>query len=481
MAHLQALTGLAVAACLATASFAVNGQAMGIAPKPSLTGWVPAVENLPGGGWRVIPNVHMRVRDQQVADAILKRIWSSEGGKFVAKEGIRIAGRAGELIVQSAKRLTPAQAAAVVARCFANPVCVAATAAAGISVALWLHYRIKPGADGSLEYDEGTGPTTMTAFEDLSGENLALTASDVAQLSYQKSRAGDPSQSYVGTVCQPPAQYGYVACTVTYKQRLGTPPNYTYENRTHGVTARPVQALMCQASIDFENPAYSRPAGPVMIDQKCPTARYTKITTDQAGEKYAAHPGPVNELLDALRGAVDYGDQEAPAAQDLTGPESQTGTPESSTTTGPEGTTTTTKTPVYNYTYAGDTITYQTTYRTETCTGANSCSTTTTTPPKPTEQDPEDPCTAAPDRAGCAKLGTPPNPEDLKKKDVPVSITPESGFGAGTGTCPGPIQLLNGATVDPFGLVCTYMSGIRFAIIGVAWLMAALIFLGRVD
>lgn len=218
-----------------------------------------------------------------------------------------------------------------------------------------------------------------------------------------------------------------------------------------------------------------------MIDQKCPTARYTKITTDQAGEKYAAHPGPVNELLDALRGAVDYGDQEAPAAQDLTGPESQTGTPESSTTTGPEGTTTTTKTPVYNYTYAGDTITYQTTYRTETCTGANSCSTTTTTPPKPTEQDPEDPCTAAPDRAGCAKLGTPPNPEDLKKKDVPVSITPESGFGAGTGTCPGPIQLLNGATVDPFGLVCTYMSGIRFAIIGVAWLMAALIFLGRVD
>jgi len=35
--------------------------------------------------------------------------------------------------------------------------------------------------------------------------------------------------------------------------------------------------------------------------------------------------------------------------------------------------------------------------------------------------------------------------------------------------------------VDPFGLVCTYMSGIRFAVIGIAWIMAALIFMGRTD
>lgn len=493
MANLQALTGLAVAACLATASFAVNGQAMGVAPKPSLTGWVPAVENLPGGGWRVVPNSHIRVRDQQIADAILRRIWSTEGGKIVAKDGIRIAGRAGELIVQAAKRLSVAEAGAVVARCLASPVCVAAAAAAGISVALWNHYRVRPAPGGGLEYDEGQAENIVNGYTCTSGTKIGngLTPDEACVDAANKDAAS------LNRVTEP----NWAGCVVSYQFTVGAPVNNrvpvtqtaTYSGPTQqcvGPTqtavigwvtgATPAQFKMCPAVVDFEDPSKSTP-GQIGWDGKCNTGRYAPISSDAAVEKLVQVPPDLEKLRDAVREAVDSGMQDAPAAQELTGPESQTGTPESSTTTGPEGTTTTTKTPVYNYTYAGDTITYQTTYRTETCTGANSCSTTTTTPPKPTEQDPEDPCTAAPDRAGCAKLGTPPSPEDLKKKDVPVSITPESGFGAGTGTCPGPIQLLNGATVDPFGLVCTYMAGIRFAIIGVAWLMAALIFLGRVD
>ncbi len=62
-----------------------------------------------------------------------------------------------------------------------------------------------------------------------------------------------------------------------------------------------------------------------------------------------------------------------------------------------------------------------------------------------------------------------------------ASVVPDAGWGASDGACPSSVMTLSIGAVDPFGLICTYMTGIRFAVIGIAWLMAGFIFLGRID
>jgi len=81
---------------------------------------------------------------------------------------------------------------------------------------------------------------------------------------------------------------------------------------------------------------------------------------------------------------------------------------------------------------------------------------------------------------GCLKLDVPEGP-NLPTVDKQISINPETGFGADNGTCPGLVHTSLVGDVDPFGLVCTYMAGIRYFVIGISFIMATLIFLGRVD
>lgn len=166
-----------------------------------------------------------------------------------------------------------------------------------------------------------------------------------------------------------------------------------------------------------------------------------------------------------------------------TGPASQIGTPTSTSTTTPTGTTTTTTTPTYNYTYNGDKVTYTTTNTTvtNTCTGAGSCTTTntSTTPAPSTPQDPNDPCTADPNRLGCMQSGTPPTDPAPAPRDVPFSIDPVN-FG-GQGSCPAPITFaaLGRSYAFEWTPMCNVLvTWVRPVVLVLSVAAAAMIFIG---
>lgn len=195
----------------------------------------------------------------------------------------------------------------------------------------------------------------------------------------------------------------------------------------------------CPASTDFSNPAYDVAAGgPVGPDGLCPTARYDHVpmSAAQFASLVAAHPPAVSDssLPHAFKDALASG-QTAPGTISTTGPASQVGSPTQSTTTDGTGTTTTTTTPTYNYNYGGDTINYTTTVTT-TVNNGGTTTTTTTTPGAPAPQDPNDPCTANPTRAGCQDLGTAPTDAVPKSSKLLTFADEDPGLPS---DCPAPV------------------------------------------
>lgn len=87
-------------------------------------------------------------------------------------------------------------------------------------------------------------------------------------------------------------------------------------------------------------------------------------------------------------------------------------------------------------------------------------------------------CDLYPDILACAKpeFDTP-DSDELGKKEVQVTLTPDSGWGGG-GSCPAP-RHLHGANVDfEFTGFCNFMTGLRPVVLAMAWLAAAFILLG---
>jgi hypothetical protein len=81
---------------------------------------------------------------------------------------------------------------------------------------------------------------------------------------------------------------------------------------------------------------------------------------------------------------------------------------------------------------------------------------------------------------GCTdKLGSL-EPETFSNTNRAMSITAQSGWGEGAGSCPSPrVVNVAGITLEmPFDLLCEFAVGIRPIIIALAWLSAALAFLG---
>lgn len=89
-----------------------------------------------------------------------------------------------------------------------------------------------------------------------------------------------------------------------------------------------------------------------------------------------------------------------------------------------------------------------------------------------------DVCKLHPDSLGCLEKDEPDDP-DLKKEDREVSITPQSGWSIGGGSCPAPRNLssVSGAAFS-FQPICDFMTGIRPVLIGVSWITAAYILMG---
>lgn len=103
------------------------------------------------------------------------------------------------------------------------------------------------------------------------------------------------------------------------------------------------------------------------------------------------------------------------------------------------------------------------------------------TPPEgQTEQEvTPDLCEKNPEILACQKLDEP-DSENVEKLDKTVTVSPDSGWGAGNAACPAARHItVQGRDVPiPFDLFCTYMSGIRPLVISMAWLSAGFILLG---
>lgn len=178
------------------------------------------------------------------------------------------------------------------------------------------------------------------------------------------------------------------------------------------------------------------------------------------------------------------GDTGAPVVPPKTETETTTKTPP---VDNGDGTTTETETTTREVTNPDGSTGTQTQTTTTTCDQAGNCESTTETEtdgayvdPAAQEEQPSE-CELHPNTAGCAELDTPTGP-DLPTSNVSISgVSPQSGWGADNATCPALVHTVSLGDVDVFGLVCTYMQGIRFLVIGIAWLIAALIFIGRTD
>lgn len=326
--------------------------------------------------------------------------------------------------------------------------------------------------------------------------------------------------------------------TRSYYKVFGTYRNYASNSNCTGDFTTSIVELLdsdtyvsgtatnCPASIDALNPANSIPAGaPVGPDNRCATGRYTSpYTVEQAADRYVQYPKPGASpsawAADAIAaGETIPGDSlpasgtapasgGSPAASSSNGTLTTQGPAVSSTTTtstpattttsngtttttpGSTVSTTTTTVPSYTWTFGGDEISYNTTNTTYTCSGAGACSssnsssvvTTTTTNGAPSTTAPEptpDVCKTNPDSSGCAKLGTASGP-DWTPTNNNISMTPASAWGAGDSACPAAQTLTLGGFAIPFDntLMCQFFSGMRFAVLAAASIIAVMIFIG---
>lgn len=456
--HAHWLRRFGALVCLA--GLGLNAQAANtVTLSESLTGWSPN----PGGGW--VRNAY-NPRTIDAANAV--RNWSIFGsgaaGKIIATDVGVIAGRAGALPVSSAMSVGLGDAAAAVGRCMlgGGVICGAATAAA----AAYAAYRVYAAPDGSgLMADPGMAPFSGNVtkyYGTINGNyngaaSLKNSMAEACEYVRQWYATGNPTRTYAIATCPAAPGPNYVlTCRVTANNAdCGNVSSYTSQTT--------VAETNCPASIDPTNSAYNVPAGsPLGPDGKCPTARYNHgpITPDAAAAKVTANPPATpSAWLQPTKDAIDTGGQNAPAGITTTGPASQTGTPTSTTTTGgsPSQTITETKTPTYTYNYAGDTITYNTTITNVTNNITTGVTTTTTTSGNTAvPQDPNDPCTANPDRIGCLKLGATPT-------DVVPTKTPNITFSAESvglpSACPAD-QVIAGKAYS-FGPICDAATNAR--------------------
>lgn len=109
-------------------------------------------------------------------------------------------------------------------------------------------------------------------------------------------------------------------------------------------------------------------------------------------------------------------------------------------------------------------------------------------PPKdPADPDPANPnkpservpllCEVFPHISACAILGEGPPPEQLPEDQINIQISPDSGWGPDSGSCPSSVSIRPGLdfSYQPY---CDFASGVRPLILGFAWLAAGLMVVG---
>lgn len=395
---------------------------------------------LPGGGWQFTSGTTF-------ANPPPPRAWVNGvyGGvpSATVSDALTLSGRAGSLAVTARTTVSAVEVALALAR-------VAGGVGTAVAVGS-LAYDLLAGAGvrntpGGAEIDPGSPPVDgietqwRASFGDTVGPWAGSKAAAAGAL------AGSLPKTVQWSDCQMSATYStpdsvtgqFVETNSGCTNSVGIFGGAGTYSHVASFNSEARQVTGCSPIVDALTGQTYVPG--VRSDGKCMTGRYAAATS-AAQIATALKPVVDSDVSKAAKAAIAAGGEIESSGFGATGPASQIGTPTSSTTTAPDGTTTTTTTtPTYNYTYDGDKVTYTTTNETKVCTGANSCTTTTTTTAPTTKQDPADPCTADPTRAGCTDLGDP----NLKDK-VPDDPWTFPGIIAKTmpsnKSCPSPITV----------------------------------------
>lgn len=227
-----------------------------------------------------------------------------------------------------------------------------------------------------------------------------------------------------------------------------------------GETSAEIRAVVCpQTNLGPIKVAYGGEACP--SDTRVPATETQKQAAIDAITPELA-PKIAEELLDKVPMKT-----ESPT---LSGPAAVTAPPK--VTTKPDGTVQT-ETKTHNITYNGDTYNFTTN-----TTNVAGDTTTTIQNDLPPEQ-PKTDCEKNPAAIGCMEAGQAQDP-GMQKRDISVSVTPTGGWGSEAGSCPAArqVDVLGQAVTIDNSILCQFLSGIRFAVVGAFGLVAVMVFVG---
>jgi hypothetical protein len=434
---------------------------------------------LPGGGWRFSNATTFANPPPQ--RAWVNGVYGSVPKVFAVDTYGKLPGVAGPTGVTATTRAGLGAVARGVARCavLLNPACLAY---AGVAGALYEGYRIYAD-DGDTFRDPGQDQVTSTVpawYYLMSGLGTSPQYTSQAAAAQGAINAANASGLGDGQFTQR-TWTGYTilsssTCAGVFSNyNTGTGQTTTGTQNFQCYASGTVTTTACPVYIDFFG---NSQMGNVGADGKCPTSRpHLSIPIEDIGDLVDGAPDRfADDAAGAGEAAADAGESMDAEGIETSGPSSLAGDPTTTTTSGPTGTTTTTTVNNYTYNYAGDTVTYNTTTTTTTV-NPNGDTTTETTEQGDDGELSE--CEKSPDTLGCARLDVP-TQDPIPETSIPVSITPQGGWGDSGGSCPEARYVeTQGHTIPiPFDLVCTYMAGIRPIVIAVAWLAAAFIVFG---
>jgi hypothetical protein len=228
-------------------------------------------------------------------------------------------------------------------------------------------------------------------------------------------------------------------------------------------------------------------------DGRCPTGVYDRpISVEDAADKIGDAVGGSPNNVPLVQDIIGFGGGIPSDEGTTSGPSSVTGTPPAPVVSnGPSGQTTTTESPGINLRYRGPEVSWEpqsvTTTRPGPTPGSPDETTTTDAPDDPSADPNAEPttvnvpdyCIEHPKRAGCSELGEV-EPPEWNPDEKPIELRAESPWGSDNASCPPPRTITLGGRQYQWEwtLVCQFFSGIRFAVLTVAWVSAVMIFLG---
>jgi hypothetical protein len=317
--------------------------------------------------------------------------------------------------------------------------------------------------------------------------NGCYSAADAIVADKNYSRASAPSGSavkqeynYRVSSCSPSGSVGVMNCLWGYSIDQPEPFADSHIDGLSASATRKADGVQreCPAFTDPLDPRLNIPAGePPMANGKCRTGRYITRPPEEVAAELAQH-GDKTKAPDIVRETMERGVDLTPDAgpQTLSGPSSVPGGTTTSTETSPQGTpqtTTTTTSHTVNYNTTVNNYTWHTTTIINKPDG-----TTTTTEEKP-EEPPLSECEVNPEAINCQELDNPEGP-DIPEETREVTWAPMAGWGADNASCPAStVVSVQGHSVEVSqSLVCQFATGIRFAVIGIAGVIGALILVG---